>query len=330
MDLIDRYLAAVRRHLPVKLQDDIVQELSDNLRSEAEEREQKIGHPLSQDEQAGLLKKHGHPWVMANHYLPQQQLIGPALFPYYRQALQVVLFWVVLPITLLGGAMSAIYSDNPFQVWGRVLGAAWNGFIYSIGIVTVVFAVLERERVRISALDNWDPLKLPKAARGRAVPRGESVAGMVFALTFLIWWLGLIDPPVIDSWDGENVRFVAARIWTTLYYPVLFSLLAGVAIHAIDLVRPWRTLTVSLIDLAVSVYNVAIITIALRAGRFIEVLGDPAHADRIARANYFVNAAVEWTFVVLAAVFVLDGLHEAWLMTHAAKTTTKNARVVAL
>jgi hypothetical protein len=39
MDLIDRYLAAVRRHLPRPLQDDIVQELSDNLRSEAEERE---------------------------------------------------------------------------------------------------------------------------------------------------------------------------------------------------------------------------------------------------------------------------------------------------
>ena len=33
MDLIDRYLAAVRRHLPRKLQDDVIPELSDNLRS---------------------------------------------------------------------------------------------------------------------------------------------------------------------------------------------------------------------------------------------------------------------------------------------------------
>ena len=40
MDLIDRYLVAVRRQLPRTLQDDIVQELADNLRSEAEEHEQ--------------------------------------------------------------------------------------------------------------------------------------------------------------------------------------------------------------------------------------------------------------------------------------------------
>ncbi len=320
MDLIDRYLAAVRRHLPRKLQDDIVQELSDNLRSEAEAREQEIGHPLTPDEQTGLLKKHGHPWLMASRYLPQQQLIGPALFPYYRQALFVVLFWVVLPITLLGGAMTAMNSDNPLQVWSRVLGAAWNGCIYSIGIVTVVFAVLERERVRFTALDNWDPMKLPKAAGGRSIPRGESVAGLVFALTFLIWWLGLIQAPVIDSWDDVDVRFAPAAIWTTLHYPVLLSLIAGATIHVVDLVRPWRTLTVSLLDLALGVYNVVIVTIAIRAGHFIEVLGDPAHADKLTRASYFVNAAVEWTFVVLAAVFVLDGLYEVWLMTHASKS----------
>ena len=38
MDLIDRYLVAVRRHLPRDVQKDIISELSDSLRSEAEER----------------------------------------------------------------------------------------------------------------------------------------------------------------------------------------------------------------------------------------------------------------------------------------------------
>ena len=104
MDLIDRYLVAVRRQLPSNLQDDIVQELGDSLRSEAEEHEQRTGQPLSADEQAALVKKRGHPWLMASRYLPQQQLIGPALFPYYRQALKIVVFWVVLPIVLFGGA----------------------------------------------------------------------------------------------------------------------------------------------------------------------------------------------------------------------------------
>ena len=163
MDLIDRYLAAVRRHLPRNLQDDVIQELSDNLRSEAEEREQEAGRALNADELSTLLKKHGHPWLMASRYLPQQQLIGPALFPYFRQTLILVLFWIVLPITLIGGALSAIYSDNPGQAWAQALGAAWNGAIYATGIVTLVFAVLERERVRFTALDKWDPSWLPAA-----------------------------------------------------------------------------------------------------------------------------------------------------------------------
>jgi len=52
MDLIDRYLAAVRRHLPRNLQDDVIQELTDNLRSEAEEREQEA----AEEEQAGVAR----------------------------------------------------------------------------------------------------------------------------------------------------------------------------------------------------------------------------------------------------------------------------------
>ena len=120
MDLIDRYLVAVRRQLPAALQDDIVQELGDSLRSEAEEHERRTGHPLTADEQAVLLKKRGHPWLMASRYLPQQQLIGPALFPYYRQALKIVVFWVVLPIVLFGGAINAIYSaDSSMRLGAR-------------------------------------------------------------------------------------------------------------------------------------------------------------------------------------------------------------------
>src|SRR5688572_27523314 len=157
MDLIDRYLVAVRRQLPIGLQSDIVQELGDSLRSEAEEQQGQLGHPLTADEQAALLRKRGHPWLMANRYLPQQHLIGPALFPYYRQALKIVVFWVVLPIVLIAGAIHAVYSPDILRAWGHALGGAWNGTIYAVGIVTIVFAVIDRQQVRINVLDNWNP-----------------------------------------------------------------------------------------------------------------------------------------------------------------------------
>ena len=161
MDLIDRYLIAVRRALPQDLQDDVIAELTDSLRSEAEEHESATGHPMTEAEQAGILKKRGHPFLMASRYLPQQYLIGPLLFPYYRQTLKFVVFWVVLPIVLIGGAIHAIYAADPAGVWSRVIAGAWNGAIYSIGIVTIVFAILEHEKTRISLFENWNPAKLP-------------------------------------------------------------------------------------------------------------------------------------------------------------------------
>ena len=211
MDLIDRYLVAVRRQLPQHLQNDIIPELGDSLRSEAEEHEQRAGHPMTEAEQAALLKKRGHPWLMASRYLPQQQLIGPALFPYYRQALKIVVFWVVLPIVLFGGAMHAIYSADPSAVWGRVLGSAWNGAIYAVGIVTIVFAILDHEKLRITVLDSWKPENLPEPQPGRPIPRSETIMGLVFALTFLIWWIDLVRVPDFWFYAGESVRLNRRR-----------------------------------------------------------------------------------------------------------------------
>ena len=43
MELLDRYLQAVRFWLPRKQQDDIIAELGDDLRSQIEEREASLG-----------------------------------------------------------------------------------------------------------------------------------------------------------------------------------------------------------------------------------------------------------------------------------------------
>ena len=47
MDLLERYLNAVRFFLPQKNQDDIVRELSENLISQMEDRQEELGRPLS-------------------------------------------------------------------------------------------------------------------------------------------------------------------------------------------------------------------------------------------------------------------------------------------
>ena len=325
MDLIDRYLVAVRRQLPAALQDDIIEELGDSLRSEAEEHERTTGHALTADEQAAMLKKRGHPWLMASRYLPQQQLIGPALFPYYRQALKIVVFWVVLPIVLFGGAINAIYSADSSVVWGRVLGSAWNGAIYSVGIVTIIFAILDHERLRITVLDNWNPVNLPEPRPGRAIPRSETVMGLVFALTVLVWWTDLVRVPDFAFFDGDPVRFVPAPIWRELYFPILVSLVASIGVYLIDLVRPWRTLTVSAVDLAINLLNIFIVTRILRAGHYLDVFaGGPEDGAKLVQVNYWFNTIIQWVFITVGAATIFEVLYEVWRMVKA-----RGARVLA-
>ena len=320
MDLIDRYLIAVRRQLPRDLEADIASELADSLRSEAEEHERTTGRPLTQDEQAALLKKRGHPFIMASRYLPQQQLIGPALFPYYRQALKFVLFWVVVPISLFGGAIRAIYSNAPAAIVGHVVGAAWNGAIFAVGIVTIVFAVLDHERVRINVLDNWNPAKLPEPKAGRPIPRSESVMGLIVSQVFLAWWTTLVRAPELVFYADAEVRFTAAPIWSQLYFPILVAVAASVGLHLVDMVRPWRTVATSAANLAINVLNLFIVTQVLRAARYVEVTGAPADADKVALANHWLNQIIGWVFMAIGVVIILEVCFELWRMVKARRT----------
>src|SRR5207237_6411544 len=90
MQLLERYLNAVRFWLPKAQKDDILAELSEDLRSTIAEREDALGRPLASDELAGLLKDRGHPLIVASAYLPQRSLIGPAMFPIYAFVLKIV------------------------------------------------------------------------------------------------------------------------------------------------------------------------------------------------------------------------------------------------
>ena len=72
MDLVDRYLASIRRNLPAAKADDIAAELADELQSRREDREAKLGRALSEAEASAMLREFGHPLVVAARYRPSR------------------------------------------------------------------------------------------------------------------------------------------------------------------------------------------------------------------------------------------------------------------
>ena len=75
MDLLDRYLQAVRFWLPAKQKHDIIAELSEDLHSQIDENEAALGRPLNEDEQVDLLKRLGPP-TRAAFYSPRRCAAG--------------------------------------------------------------------------------------------------------------------------------------------------------------------------------------------------------------------------------------------------------------
>ena len=74
MELIDRYLQAVKTWLPKEQADDIVAELSSDIRSQIEDRETRLGHKLNDGDIEALLKQRGRPELVAIPFWPPESV----------------------------------------------------------------------------------------------------------------------------------------------------------------------------------------------------------------------------------------------------------------
>jgi hypothetical protein len=160
MEMLDRYLQAVKFWLPAAQREDIAAELSEDIRSQIEEKESSLGRKLNESEVAEILKARGRPVLVANRFLPQEHLVGPVLFPIYVFVLKIVAAFYLLPLVLvwIGIAVSRIVHSG--QGRGETLASFWTSFwpvvFFMVGAVTAVFAVLERVQTKSGFLEKWD------------------------------------------------------------------------------------------------------------------------------------------------------------------------------
>ena len=239
MDLIERYLHAVKGHLPAAKQD-AAAELEDDLRSRVDDREQELGRPLTEDEVAAILKSLGRPMVFAARYHHHQALIGAAMMPYYVLTLKVGLGIALLAQVVAAVVMLAI---------GKPVGESLKGVVVfpfttlpmQVGWITLVFAVIDRY-VTVGALDDsWDPKSLPPVRHGQPVPSRVGIVGDIVGIGIaLAWWVAAFHFPFLVV--GPLAAFLQPGPgWTEAYVPVAALMLAAMGGHAAALIQPrWR------------------------------------------------------------------------------------------
>ncbi len=254
MQLLDRYLTAIKFWLPKKQREDIAAELAANLQSEIDDRAAALGRPLSEEEIAQLLKQHGSPILVASRFQQEhrtvtigRQLIGPLVFPFYWTAIKVTLVLLLIPGMLPAVVLGTQAHGQPLSQLGHALTrVAWLSLPVLL-FVTLVFAGIDFGLRRFHLLEkwgrDWDPQTLPSPSRqAKQVRRSSSIAGIIVQSLFILWWWnhGAV-PYLVVSDSGAQMHF--APVLTSLHLPILIIMFIHLGQHLINLLRPdWRWL----------------------------------------------------------------------------------------
>jgi hypothetical protein len=327
MELLDRYLHAVRFWLPKAQQNDIIAELGDDLRSQMEDRESALGRPMSEDEIAAQLQQTGHPMRVAARYQPQQSLIGPMLFPLYKFVLKIVAFGYLVPWLLVWIALTIFmpshHADNPVLTAISGWAAMWTNVFFIFGLITLIFAVLERVQSSVSVLHKWDPRKLPRVSQRKQhrVSRVESIFGLLFSIVYVIWWLSLPRYGIL-VFGAVTPVFAVNPALRAYYLPFLIPTLVLIVQQCINLFRPQWTWLRAFSMVVADAISLGIVVAVARIYPFVTFVETGNSAAAQAQTILIVNQVIQWSAISVAAGIAIA------LLVHAFKAVQEVRRMM--
>jgi hypothetical protein len=168
MDLLDRYLAAVAALLPKTQREDIVAELRDILLNQMEEKEAKLGRPLTARSARPCSRPSAtrSPWRGGSAI---RTLIGPELYPFYMFAVKVLLVLAAVVSAIPLVISTIIDPGGSAGGFARFLSGFLTTGMTLIGVATCWAYGIERGWIPRTASPDWKVADLPILdAPGRA------------------------------------------------------------------------------------------------------------------------------------------------------------------
>ena len=321
MELLDRYLEGVRRHLPWKRQDDIIAELKANLESQLEEHEAGLGRPMTEPEAREWVRQLGPPYLMAAKYQPQQYLIGPTIFPMYRYVLRMVLIWWLVIYCIANAVQIAFKTPTVEAIGGAVLGLP-GGLIIAAAWITLIFAAIEFISThypgRLPQIEKvyckWMPEHLPAGplkTAGPGKPRSFAQAAAEAVVTFflLVWVLLIPHHPALLLGPGarylEASPFRLAPVWWTFYWWIVVINIGHLAWRVVDLLR-WNWQHRNLLQhMTISALGLIPVVYLLTSPVLVMLKNPEADADKYGTLLYQINLWGHRGFLVALAISVV-------------------------
>ena len=224
MNLIDRYITEVGKHLPYKQRADIQAEIRSTLEDMLEERKQ-TNDEVSEEQVVTLLKDYGSPREVAESYTGPRYLIGPRVFPIFELVTRIVLI-VLFAIALAGLGLSLARSSSGGPEFLMTIGESaldlFGGLITVFGNLVLVFAILERvlPAKEFEEEEEWNPAEMAKEPDPDRVKFGEQIFEMFFLIVFLILF-NLYPRAIGIGFFNENDWVFISPVLTDAFFSYL-------------------------------------------------------------------------------------------------------------
>ena len=223
-EMMDRYIYEVTRRLPKAQREEIRLELEELIGDMLESK----GIPME-----AVLTDLGSPAKFAQKYRGDSSyLIGPEYYDTYLWVLRIALICTAA-ISVAAAILDGILDHaNLLQIFIRIITDTVTSLLGAFTGVTIVFAVFERQKVRIERNNRqeWTVRSLaPIPDKKAAISRGESVVGIIFIIFFgglLIFAPQLFGVYVFE--EGTFVRSIAVlnlERWNTILPILLLNFL---------------------------------------------------------------------------------------------------------
>jgi hypothetical protein len=316
MNLIDKYIAEVGKHLPRKNRADIEAEIRSTLEDMLEERTQ-AASPADEETVMQVLKEYGAPSQVAAKYKTHhhQYLIGPRFFPVFERVLRIVLA-VMIGAYLIGLVVDLVQTGLTAHEFvsaiGKWLGGLFTGLIAAFGNIVLIFAIIERTKVA-GALEkevrDWDPKDLQREQDPDEVDKADHIATLIFSTLALVIFNLYPDLLSIHYYsDGTSITI-------PMLTPIFFSFLPWINLMALLQIvfssfmlgqKYWQPLT-RILDIVLHLAGMVLAIIILRTPGITPVslasLGIVDGEEELARLfNYLPNLLI---VIILVATFIV-------------------------
>jgi hypothetical protein len=326
VELVERYLQAVRMLLPRKQGDDVARELAEEIQSQIEDREAGLGRTATPDEIFAILKGFGHPALLALRYQESRSLIGPRVFPLYWFSVKAILAFLTVVHVVLPAVFDLTMGESSARVIGHFL-AFPNVAMVAVAWTTLCFVVLDTDVVHgavLKALADWKPADLPSLPREKPEPPFiPALAGVLGFAILSAWWLvGLHHPGLLLGPSASVVGF--GPVFYRLYVPMVVLAAIGLLLGLVRVARPglaWNRVA----ELALEAANLVMLFFVSRGGPWIVLAPGAGSADLPA----LIDLVNETAALGLGVAFVVAGVAFAFKCVKVLRRVSSAPRALA-